>query len=74
MKLIMIWFVRAKFCNRNRQHYFGKRNADMSDSQFQYTSISTQNQFQDKYDGRKTLSVDIKLIFVVLSRILAFFV
>ena len=41
----------------------------MSDSQFQYTS--NQNPFQNNYDGRKTLSVDIKLIFVVLSRILA---
>ena len=30
----------------------------MSDSQFQY--ISNQNQFQHDYDGRKTLSVDIK--------------
>ena len=41
----------------------------MSDCQFQYTS--NQNQFQNNYDGRKTLSVDIKYIFVVLSRILA---
>ena len=42
----------------------------MSDSQIQY--ISNQNQFQNNYDGRKTLSVDIKEIFVVvLSRILA---
>ena len=38
----------------------------MSDSQFQYTS--NQNQFQNKYDGRKTSSVDKKQIFVVLSR------
>ena len=30
----------------------------MSDSQFQYTS--NQNQFQNNYDGKKTLSVDIK--------------
>ena len=41
----------------------------MSDGQFQYTS--NQNQFQNNYDGRKTLSVDIKYIFVVLSRLLA---
>ena len=43
----------------------------MSDSQFQYTS--NQNQFQNNYDhndGRKPLSVDIRYIFVVLSRIL----
>ena len=43
----------------------------MSDSQFQYTS--NQNQFQNNYehnDGRKALSVDMKKIFVVLSRIL----
>ena len=30
----------------------------MSDSQFQYTS--NQNQFQNNYDGRKSLYVDIK--------------
>ena len=30
----------------------------MSDSQFEYKS--NQNQFQNNYDGRKTLSVDIK--------------
>ena len=30
----------------------------MSDSQFQYTS--NQNQFQNNYDGRETLSFDIK--------------
>ena len=30
----------------------------MSDGQFQYTS--NQNQFQNNYDGMKTLSVDIK--------------
>ena len=30
----------------------------MSDSQFQYTS--NQNQFQNNYDGKKTLSVDKK--------------
>ena len=30
----------------------------ISDSQFQYTS--NQNQFQNNYDGGKTLSVDIK--------------
>ena len=30
----------------------------MSDSQFQYTF--NQNQFQNNYDGRKTLYVDIK--------------
>ena len=30
----------------------------MSDSQFQYTS--NQNQFQNNYDERKALSVDIK--------------
>ena len=30
----------------------------MSDSQFQYTS--NQNQFQNNYDGKKTLSVDMK--------------
>ena len=41
----------------------------LSDSQFQYTI--NQNQFQNNYDGRKTLSFDIKKIFVVLSRILA---
>ena len=40
----------------------------MPDSQLQYTSY--QNQFQNNYDERKTLSVDIKWIFVVLSRIL----
>ena len=31
---------------------------NMSDSQLQYTS--NQNQFQNNYDGKKTLSVDIK--------------
>ena len=30
----------------------------MSDSQFQYTA--DQNQFQNNYDGKKTLSVEIK--------------
>ena len=40
----------------------------MSDSQFQYRS--NQNRFQNNYDGRKTLSVDIKLVFVELSRML----
>ena len=30
----------------------------MSDSHFQYTY--NQNQFQNNYDGKKTLSVDIK--------------
>ena len=41
----------------------------MSDSQFQYTS--NKNQFQNNYHGKKPLSIDIKLTFVVLSHILA---
>ena len=45
----------------------------MSDSQFQYTS--NQNQFQNDYDGKKTLSVDIihisYFLSVLLSHILA---
>ena len=38
--------------------FIGKKIQILSDSQFQYTS--NQNQFQNNYDGRKTLSVDIK--------------
>ena len=43
----------------------------MSDSHFQYRS--NQNQFQNDYDGRKTLSVEINkpFLLVVLSLILA---
>ena len=44
----------------------------MSDSHFQYRSY--QNQFENDFDGRKTLSVEIKykpFLLVVLSLILA---
>ena len=36
----------------------------MSDSHFQYRS--NQNQFQNDYDGRKTLSVETKLTVLVI--------
>ena len=48
MKLIMVWFVQTKFC----------KHAEYDDSHFQYRS--NKNQFQNDYDGRKTLSVEIK--------------
>ena len=42
----------------------------MSDSHFKYRS--NQNQFENDYDGRETLSVEIKpVLLVVLSLILA---
>ena len=42
----------------------------MSNSHFQYRYY--QNQFENDYDGRKTLSVEIKLI-VLVSCIIAYF-
>ena len=42
----------------------------MSDSHFQYRS--NQNQFENDYDGRRTLSVEIKLTNLV-SCIIAYF-
>ena len=42
----------------------------MSDSHFQYRSY--QNQFENDYDGRKTLSVEIKYT-VLVSCIIAYF-
>ena len=59
MKLIMVWFVHTKFCKQsNITSILVKEIQIMSDSHFQYTS--NQNQFQNDYDGRKTLYVDIK--------------
>ena len=59
MKLIMVWFVHTKFFTQCKiTSILVKEIQIMSDSRFQYTS--NQNQFQNDYDGRKTLSVDIK--------------
>ena len=59
MKLIMAWFVHTKFCKQLKiTSLLVKEIQIMYDSHFQYTS--NQNQFQNDYDGRKTLSVDIK--------------
>ena len=59
MKLIMIRFVRSTFCiQKYTLSLLVKEMQIVSDTQFQYTS--NQNQFQNNYDGRKTLSVDIK--------------
>ena len=60
MKLInMIWFVRSTVCKQKyTTSLLVKEMEIMPDSQFQYTSYK--NQFQNNYDERKTLSVDIK--------------